>query len=117
MHNTLDKIFEGLASPKRRGIITTLAYRPATISQLAEEHQLSLPAIHKHIKILESAQLIQRRKFGRTNFVAFNARSMSMAQDWINQYSTAWGSNQETLENYIFSLRKEHEPRKRSVDY
>ena len=108
MTDALDEVFEGLSNPKRRGIISTLAFRPATISQLAEEQDLSLPAIHKHIKILEKAQLIQRRKAGRQNFIAFNPRTMSLAQDWINQYNTAWGSNQETLENYISSLRSRH---------
>ena len=110
MTDILDNIFEGLSNPKRRSIINTLAYRPATISQLAEEQQLSLPAIHKHIKVLERAQLIRRRKSGRTNYLAFNSSAMSAAQDWINQYHTAWGSSQETLENYISSLGKEHEP-------
>jgi DNA-binding transcriptional ArsR family regulator len=111
----LDKVFEGLSNPKRRGIIDTLAYRPATITQLAEEHKLSLPAIHKHIKVLEQAELIQRRKVGRTNIIAFNPSSMSLAQDWINQYRTGWGSKKQTLENYISSLKHEHKPYKRSV--
>ena len=108
MADVLDKIFEGLSHPKRRGIINTLAYRPSTISQLAGEYELSLPAIHKHLKILENAKLIERRKVGRTNFIAFNPKTMNTAQDWINQYNTAWGSSHETLENYISSLNREH---------
>lgn len=116
MVEALDKIFEGLSNQKRRGIINTLAYRPATISQLADEHRLSLPAIHKHIKVLEQAQLIRRRKSGRTNYVAFNSVSMKEAQDWINQYNTAWSSPMESLENYIAGLNHEHKPPKRSVN-
>jgi len=104
MINTLDQIFEAMAHQKRRGIINTLAYRPATVSQLAKEQQLSLPAMHKHIRLLEKAKLIQRKKVGRTNFVAFNRTTMQQAQDWIMQYNTAWGSDNETLENYIASL-------------
>lgn len=104
MTNNLDHIFEAFAHQKRRGIINTLAYRPATISQLATEQHLSLPAMHKHIRLLENAGLIQRRKVGRTNFVAFNRHAMQIAQDWIMQYNTAWGSDSETLENYIASL-------------
>jgi len=106
MTSELDAIFEAFSSPKRRGMIGTLAYRPETVSQLAEEQKLSLPAIHKHIRILEKSKLIQRKKVGRTNFVAFNPRTMKKAQDWIMQYNTAWGSNQETLENYIASLER-----------
>lgn len=104
MVDDLDAIFEALASKKRRGIITTLAYRPATVGQLAEEHQLTLPAIHRHIRVLEGAKLIERRKVGRVNFVAFNHTAMKLAQDWIMQYNTAWGSDKQTLENYIASL-------------
>jgi DNA-binding transcriptional ArsR family regulator len=102
----LDSIFEALGHAKRRGMINTLAYRPATVSQLADEYELSLPAIHKHVRTLENAQLIQRRKVGRTNFVALNRQSLKAAQDWIMQYRTDWGNGKETLENYIASLEQ-----------
>lgn len=101
----LDHIFEALAHAKRRGMINTLAFRPATVSQLADEYDLSLPAIHKHIRTLEAAKLIRRKKVGRTNFVALNRRSLANAQDWIMQYRTDWGNDEETLENYIASLK------------
>lgn len=108
MHPTttekLDVIFTALAHAKRRGMILTLAFRPATVSQLAEEHQLSLPAIHKHIRVLEDAELIERRKVGRTNFVAIKRKSLQQAQRWLGQFHTAWGSDKETLENYINHL-------------
>lgn len=100
----LDTVFEALANTKRRGMINSLAYRPATISQLADEFDLSLPAIHKHIKSLESSKLIRRKKAGRVNFVALNRTSLKAAQDWLNQYQTAWGSDDESLENYISGL-------------
>jgi DNA-binding transcriptional ArsR family regulator len=102
--NQLDHIFEALDHPKRRGMIDTLGYRPSTISQLASEQQLSLPAMHKHVRILETAELIRRKKVGRTNFVALNRASLRLAQDWIMQYHTSWGNEEQTLENYIASL-------------
>lgn len=83
----------------------TLSYRPATVSQLAAEHNLSLPAIHRHIRTLEEAQLIQRRKVGRTNFVAFRRKSLADAQAWMLQFKTDWGNDNETLENYIGQLK------------
>lgn len=101
----LSHIFNALGHAKRRGIINTLAFRPATVSQLADEYRLSLPAIHKHIRVLESAQLIRRKKVGRTNFVALDKRSLHVAQEWIMQYRTDWGNDSETLENYIASLK------------
>src|SRR6185312_11518161 len=90
----LDHIFDALGHAKRRGMIDTLSYRPATVSQLAEEYDLSLPAMHKHIRTLEEAGLIRRRKVGRTNFVALNRKCLKVAQDWIMQYRTDWGNDE-----------------------
>jgi DNA-binding transcriptional ArsR family regulator len=104
--NQLDSIFQAFGHSKRRGMLNTLSFRPATITQLANEFDLSLPAMHKHIRSLEDAKLIHRRKVGRTNFVALNKKSMSVAQDWLMQYRTDWGNDEETLENYIASLHE-----------
>lgn len=101
----LSNAFEALASGKRRGMIYNLSFRPATVSQLATEFELTLPAMHKHVRILEKAKLIQRRKVGRTNFVALNRQSLHSTQDWINQFHTEWGNDSESLENYIASFK------------
>lgn len=101
----LSTAFEALANDKRRGMIQALSFRPATISQLADEFDLTLPAMHKHIRILEKAKLIKRRKAGRTNFVALNRASLSNAQEWLNQFHTEWGDDRESLDNYIASLK------------
>jgi len=102
----LDKIFEALASKHRREIIYALSLQPHSISQLADMRELSLPAIHKHIKILEDADMIMRKKVGRTNFLAFKRDSLRRLQEWVTQYHTYWGNNEETLENYIKFLEK-----------
>ncbi len=100
----LDNLFGALANDRRRGMVNTLAYRPATVLQLAKEQGLSLPAMHKHIRYLEKSKLIERRKVGRTNFVALNRNSMRLVQAWALQYRTEWGNDNETLENYIAGL-------------
>lgn len=102
--STLDVVFAALSNQKRRDIVKTLSFHPATVSQLAEKHEMSLPAIHRHIRTLEEAQLIQRRKVGRTNFVAIKRESMVVAQRWMAQYHLEYGNDQETLENYIAYL-------------
>ena len=61
---------------------------------------LSLPAIHKHIKILEDSGLIKAKKIGRIHFLALNRKSLLSLQDWLMQYQAYWGSDEETLENY-----------------
>jgi DNA-binding transcriptional ArsR family regulator len=102
----LDSALEALANQKRRGILHDLSLSPATVKQLADRHSLSLPAIHKHILILESAELIIRKKSGRTNFIALNQKTLRLAQAWINQYKASWGSPSATLENYISRMRE-----------
>lgn len=100
----LDKVFEALASKHRREMIYALGLQPHSISQLASMRHLSLPAIHKHIKLLENARLIIRKKIGQTNFLSINRQSLHGLQDWLSQYHTYWGSSEETLENYATYL-------------
>jgi DNA-binding transcriptional ArsR family regulator len=102
----LDTVLDALANQKRRGIIHDLSFHPATVGQLARQHQLSLPAIHKHVRTLEDAQLIIRKKAGRTNFVALNSTTLGLAQNWIMQYQAAWGNAEATLENYISRMKE-----------
>lgn len=84
----LDAIFEALANKHRRAIVYAVGLQPHSITQLAGMRDLSLPAIHKHIKILESAGLVVRRKMGRTNFLTLDPRSVQVLQDWLQQYHT-----------------------------
>ena len=102
----LDAAFLALSNGKRRGMVNTLSFQPATVTQLANEFDLSLPAMHKHIKLLEKADLILRKKAGRTNFVALNKQPLKQAQDYLMQYRTEWSNGEETLENYIASLHQ-----------
>lgn len=102
----LDKILDALANQKRRGIVHELSYFPSTVGRLAIKFDLSLPAIHKHIRILEDAKLIIRRKSGRTNFIALNQVSLGLAKQWIMQYNTEWGNVNATLENYISGMKQ-----------
>jgi DNA-binding transcriptional ArsR family regulator len=71
--------------------------------------ELSLPAIHKHIKILENADMIIRRKIGRTNYLSLKRESFRGVQDWLMQFHAYWGSDGETLENYAQYLSAEND--------
>jgi len=102
----LNKVFEALANEHRREIVYVLSLQPASIGQLASMRGLSLPAIHKHVKILEEGGMVIRKKFGRTNFLALNRNSLRVLQDWLSQYHAYWGANEETLENYVPYLNK-----------
>jgi DNA-binding transcriptional ArsR family regulator len=102
----LDAILDALANQKRRSIIHNLALHPNTVSGLARTHELTLPAIHKHIRILENANLIIRKKSGRTNFIVLDNKTLGLCQMWLSQYRTEWGSAQATLENYISRMQE-----------
>ena len=101
----LDDIFTALGNPTRRAIVNTLAFRPATVTQLASENDVSLQAIHRHIRVLEQADLLQRRKVGRVNFVAQKRTGLRLAQEWVNQYHIEFGNDNEVLSNYIDNLK------------
>ena len=79
----LDIIFEALAHKHRREIIYVLSLGPCSISKLAFLRNLSLPAIHKHIEILEKGGIVTRRKIGQTNFLTLNPTSLCGLQDWL----------------------------------
>jgi DNA-binding transcriptional ArsR family regulator len=96
----LDAVLEALANPHRRAIVHALGLQPCAVSQLARMRELSLPAIHKHIKVLENAGLISRRKTGRTTYLTLNPSRLRLLQDWAGQFHTYWGSDQASFENY-----------------
>lgn len=105
-NSNLDSIFEALANKHRREIVYALGLQPHSITQLASMRNLSLPAIHKHIKILSDADLVKERKIGRIHFLALNRRTLLNLQDWLMQYQAYWGNNEEILENYTHYLSK-----------
>lgn len=103
----LNSVFEALANEHRREIIHLLALQPRSISQLADVRGLSLPAMHKHVRVLESAALVRRRKIGRTNFLALERGGLSNLRAWIDGFNPWWGTDQESLENYAEYLRND----------
>ena len=104
---SLDQVFTALANKHRREIVYSLGLHPASIAQLAYQQKLSLPAIHRHIVVLEQAKLVQRKKVSKTNFIALDRTTLLLMQDWITQYRAYWGNNQETLENYVARIQKD----------
>lgn len=107
----LDLIFDALASGHRREIIYSLSLQPLAINQLASKQGLSLPAIHKHIKVLENAGIVKRKKNGRVNFLTLNRASLRGLQDWLLQFHAYWDSGSETLENYARTVQYKNNPK------
>jgi DNA-binding transcriptional ArsR family regulator len=96
----LSSTLAALANDHRRTIVGELATQPRSISSLAQEIELSLPAIHKHIARLEEAGLLRRRKIGRTNYVTLEREPLQELQAWIGGFQPWWGTGDESLTNY-----------------
>lgn len=102
--DVLDDVLFALSNAHRREMLRFLGLQPSTISKLADLRGLSLPAIHKHVAVLEQSELVERRKIGRSNVLTLNARRLRSLQDWLGQFHTWWAADGATLENYVAHL-------------
>lgn len=101
----LSPVFEALVNEHRREIVLALAVQPRSIGQLADLRGLSLPAMTKHVKVLEAAMLVRRRKIGRTNILALRRDPLRLLQSWVGNLNPWWGTDDESLENYLEHLQ------------
>lgn len=97
----LDRAFGALAHPIRRGILAHLATGEATVSELAKPFRVSAPAISKHMRILEEAGLLSRKKQGREHHCRLEAQRLKEAQAWIEQHRKFWNERLDALERYL----------------
>lgn len=98
----LDRTFGALAHPIRRAILTRLARDgSASVSDLAEPFDVSLMAVSKHLKVLEGAGLIRRRKDGRVHRCSFDPESIAAASDWIETHHRFWTQQLDSLAAYL----------------
>lgn len=97
----LDATFSALADPTRRAMLTVLMRREASVSELAEPHNISLPAVMKHLRVLEAAGLVSQRKIGRERRCRLTAHALKPASDWIAQYRQFWERQFDALDRYL----------------
>ena len=94
-------VFQAIADPNRRAIINLLANQKLTLNQVAENFDISRPAISKHIKILTECGLIAVRQQGRERFCEAKLRSLNAVSDWVDQYRIFWTSKMVALEEFL----------------
>ncbi len=98
----LDAPFQALADPTRRAILAKLASAPdASVTELAGPFRMSLPAVSKHLRVLESAGLLARRRAGRVHHCRFVPGPMRTAADWIAHYEKFWEERLDALKRYL----------------
>jgi len=103
----LSQIFSALGDPTRRSILGRLANAELTVSELAEPYAMSLPAITKHLKVLEKARLISRGKSAQWRPCKLEAAGLKQADDWISTYRRHWEESFDRLDDYLKTLQAE----------
>lgn len=97
----LDRTFAALSDPTRREILQQLSSGPATIGELAPPFDMSLPGLMKHVRVLESAQLVTTAKRGRARECRLGPHRLEDAADWIGAYRAHWEQRLERLATHI----------------
>lgn len=103
----LDATFSALGDPTRRAILGVLSLGQASVSELARPHKISLPAVMKHLRVLEQAGLVTQTKTGRVRHCRLAAKPLLQASDWLSGYEMFWQTQFDHLDRYL----KESQPK------
>ncbi|HEY0222966.1 MAG TPA: metalloregulator ArsR/SmtB family transcription factor [Pseudolabrys sp.] len=106
----LSTTFAALADPTRRAILARLALGTTSVSELAEPFAMSLPAVSKHLKVLEHAGLITRSRDAQTRPCKLEAIALKSVDDWLGEYRTLWEQRLDRLEDYLATLQAKKAP-------
>ena len=101
----LSQTFAALADPTRRAILARLCSGEATVSELAEPFDMSLPAVSKHLKVLERAGLVARGREAQWRPCRLEAGPLKDANDWLERYRQFWEQSLDRLESYLKQLQ------------
>jgi DNA-binding transcriptional ArsR family regulator len=103
MISNIDQTLLALADPTRRAILQRLSNGEARVTEIARPFDISLNAVSKHIRILERARLVRRRKDGREHFLTFNPKPLDDAVRWMETQRAFWTSRLDALEELLIA--------------
>jgi DNA-binding transcriptional ArsR family regulator len=106
-------VFQAIADPTRRAILGLLAAQTLTLNALADNFNISRPAVSKHVKVLTECGLIEIKQQGRERYCEAKLDKLSEVDEWIAQYKKFWESKLDALELYLEKLKKEKKHGKR----
>ena len=109
----LSRTFSALADPTRRAILARLALGETSVTELAAPFDVSLPAISRHLKVLERAGLIVRSREAQWRPCRLEARTLKGASDWLERYRVFWEESLDRLEGYLKELQDKDKRRGR----
>jgi DNA-binding transcriptional ArsR family regulator len=101
VENRLDTTFHALADPTRRGMLANLALGEKSIGELAEPFRMSFAGASKHVKVLESAGLVARRRAGRKQICSLRAEPLAEAEKWLKQWEKFWAVRLDRLQALV----------------
>jgi DNA-binding transcriptional ArsR family regulator len=108
--NQLDVTFAALADPTRRAILARLATGEASVNELAQPFAMSLPAVSKHLKVLERAGLISRGREAQWRPCRLEAGPLKEVSDWVENYRRFWDDSFDRLGDYLHELKTREKP-------
>lgn len=107
----LSRVFQALGDPVRRGILERLSTGPATVGDLSEPYQISAPAISQHLRVLESAGLIERTTHAQWRVCSLRPEPLDEATAWVERNRTLWQSRFDRLDDVLARITAEdHTP-------
>jgi len=106
----LDAAFSALADPSRRAILASLSGSERTVGELARPLPMSLPAVSKHLRVLEGAGLVTRRREGRIHHVRLVGEALAPAEEWIARHRAFWEARFDALAEYLRDSRDVEKP-------
>jgi DNA-binding transcriptional ArsR family regulator len=101
MTAAIDTLFAALADPTRRVMIERLSRGPASVSELAKPHAMSLPAVIQHLQVLESSGLVTSQKIGRIRTCRIESKALRTAEDWIAARRATWERRLDRLGDFL----------------
>lgn len=107
----LDTTFAALADPTRRGILSMLASGEKTVTQLAEPFRMTLPAVSKHLKVLQKAGLVTQSREAQWRPCRLDAAPLKEATEWMEKYRVYWEQSFDQLDNHLQRKQKKEKNR------
>lgn len=99
--DALDRVFQALADPARRGIVERLVRGPASVSELARPLDMSLPAVMQHLRVLEACTLVRSEKTGRVRTCRIEPTTLRDAEDWLGRQRVTWERHLDALGDFL----------------
>src|SRR6476646_760448 len=112
MPDRLSTTLSALADPTRRAILARLATGEATVNQLAEPFDISLPAVSRHLKVLQKAGLIAQSRDAQWRPCRITPAPLAEVSDWVEDYRELWEHRLDRLENYLHELQAKGKPKR-----